>query len=648
MLSAPDISVQTAADLIRIRQGRWCLFASYAMAAWAWRAWEYTVALVIVLYNPDDLRMVSIYGLLDNVVRVLCGAAVGTYIDRTDLVTSATHMLVFQNSCIIISAACGVALLQASFTSAALFWLPISGMMGAGACSSIGSSGVQISVERKMVAILCKDDAALLSKTNAGMRAIDLVCLLLAPLLSGVVMTYVDANAAVLLLGGYAAAAWVVEVLLLHRAALLVPSLRTGSSKASSTDSPAGSDGDSPCTTQSKVDIIPQGPHKATEMQPHGASPHPQPQPHPSHDGAHTDHSADSMSLSQSFRTKHTAPTQPAPPTSRGAELAGSQNPHQHHLPTENTFNAAAAAIPHQHRTSETASKEAAAAAAAAGAAAAAAAAAADKETTPFLTSTSAPSAASHTTQHASPSLRSLPHFPPSAPSYLDKLQTQLRSAFTAFCSPCVTYCRQSILLPCLALAMLYCTMLSLGFLMISYLSYAGMSPFKISIGRGVGALSGLAATVLFPPMQRYAGVDRTALAGILYQLLTLCVGVLPLAISTLHAGGGVASGVPARPLILLLVAGMVASRTGLWLYDLGVTQLLQDHVPPTQLGTVCGVQSSLQAMFEMLSFVAGIYLQDPAQCIWLMLASLFVVLCATLLVTIFVVRGAARCATSV
>ncbi|MEW5305959.1 MAG: hypothetical protein WDW36_008468 [Sanguina aurantia] len=589
---------------------------------------QYTVALVIVLYNPDDLRMVSIYGLLDNGVRVLCGAAVGTYIDRTDLVTSATHMLVFQNSCIIISAVCGVALLQASFASTALFWLPISGMMGAGACSSIGSSGVQISVERKMVAILCKDDAALLSRTNAGMRAIDLVCLLLAPLLSGVVMTYVNAHAAVLLLGGYAAAAWAVEVLLLHRAALLVPALRTGGSKASPTGSPAGPDGDSPCSTQSKVDITPQGSHKAAELQlqrgsspqphpdphPHPEHPDPRPDPHSSHDGAHTARPADSMSLSQSCRTRHIAATPQTPLTRGGAEPAGSRHPHPHHPPAEDAPSAAAAAIPHRHHLPTEAASRAAAAAAAA--------AAADTETTPFLTSTSAPSA-SHTTQHPPPSLRSLPRSPPPARPHLANLPTQLRSALAAACAPCATYCRQSVLLPCLALAMLYCTMLSLGFLMISYLSFAGLSPLAISIARGVGALSGLAATVIFPPMQRHAGVERTALAGILYQLLTLCVGVLPLATSALRAGGG------GRCLRGARAAPHTAAGCG----D----------------GTVCGVQSSLQAMFEMLSFVAGIYLQDPAQCIWLMLASLCVVLCASLLVTVFVVRGgAARCATGV
>lgn len=61
---------------------------------------------------------------------------------------------------------------------------------------------------------------------------------------------------------------------------------------------------------------------------------------------------------------------------------------------------------------------------------------------------------------------------------------------------------------------MLYCTMLSLGFLMISYLSFAGLSPLAISIARGVGALSGLAATVIFPPMQRHAGVCWVRGAG--------------------------------------------------------------------------------------------------------------------------------------
>lgn len=40
MLSTETRFSFPTADAQRIRQGRWCLFASYAFAAWAWRAWE--------------------------------------------------------------------------------------------------------------------------------------------------------------------------------------------------------------------------------------------------------------------------------------------------------------------------------------------------------------------------------------------------------------------------------------------------------------------------------------------------------------------------------------------------------------------------------------------------------------------------------
>ncbi len=59
--------------------------------------------------------------------------------------------------------------------------------------------------------------------------------------------------------------------------------------------------------------------------------------------------------------------------------------------------------------------------------------------------------------------------------------------------------------------------------------------------------------------------------------------------------------------------------------------------------GMVCGVQSSLQACFEMLSFLAGVYLQDPKLFYWLMLGSLGFVACAAFLDTVFAIRQTCR-----
>ncbi|GFR50401.1 hypothetical protein Agub_g12618, partial [Astrephomene gubernaculifera] len=191
-------------------------------------------------------------------------------------------------------------------------------------------------------------------------------------------------------------------------------------------------------------------------------------------------------------------------------------------------------------------------------------------------------------------------------------------------------YVRQPVLLPCVALALLYMTVLSLGFLMTSYLKWSGMSEAEVSGYRGVGALTGLAATAIFPPLSKRAGLAFCAVAGVTYQLACLAAGVLPTVVAAAAAaaaagnrGGGEQGNKPAVGQVRVLVAGLVTSRTGLWLYDLAVTQLIQEDVRQDLLGNVYGVQSSLQATFEMLSFVAGLAVSNPAAFHWLMLGSL-------------------------
>ncbi len=117
---------------------------------------------------------------------------------------------------------------------------------------------------------------------------------------------------------------------------------------------------------------------------------------------------------------------------------------------------------------------------------------------------------------------------------------------------------------------------------------------------RGIGALTGLAATAIFPPLRRRLGLHACAVLGIVYQLACLAGGVLPVTLmaGALAGGGGGGGGgapgegaevVPARApsvaAVRVLVAGVVASRTGLWMYDLAVTQLVQERVDQEHLG---------------------------------------------------------------
>jgi hypothetical protein len=61
-----------------------------------------------------------------------------------------------------------------------------------------------------------------------------------------------------------------------------------------------------------------------------------------------------------------------------------------------------------------------------------------------------------------------------------------------------------------------------------------------------------------------------------------------------------------------VLMAGVAASRLGLWMFDLAVMQLMQDNVRDSDRCVVGGVQNSLQSIFDLLTYIMGIIISDP------------------------------------
>ncbi|GAX73941.1 hypothetical protein CEUSTIGMA_g1391.t1 [Chlamydomonas eustigma] len=463
------------------------LMSSYFLAAWAWRGMEFTIALVLIDLYPDSLLLVSIYGVLDNAVRVTLGGVIGSYLDRAERWPGARNCYMLQNG-LIFGAGAGMSVVLSGVLGEPgtptedmkwLYWLLVGSSLMLSSASSIGSTGIMIAVEKRMPKLLCGENSQALSQMNASFRAIDLICLLASPILSGCLMTYLSPASAVMVLGVYGLLAWAPELWLLRWA----------------------------CHASSKL----------------------------------------------------SAPST----TNKEAEQQGG-----------------------------TATRS-----------------------------------------------------------------NGLRMALISLYSSWVVYCGQDVLLPNIALGLLYMTVLSLGFLMTSYLKWCGLTEAEVSLYRGVGALTGLLATLIFPAMSRKIGNVRTGLLGISYQLLALSIGVVPVLLYTMSwsvpsLGGSLdqnstslssedeaSSGTPSLGVTRLLISSVVASRTGLWLYDMAVTQLVQDQVLPDELGTVCGVQSSIQAGCETLSFLAGVFLKDPSEFWTLMLGSLCVVSAAWLLYAIYMSR---------
>lgn len=90
-------------------------------------------------------------------------------------------------------------------------------------------------------------------------------------------------------------------------------------------------------------------------------------------------------------------------------------------------------------------------------------------------------------------------------------------------------------------------------------------------------------------------------------------------------------------------LGGLVASRFGLWAFDLSVSQAMQEQVAAHQLGQVSGMQGALQQTAELSMYMMGIAMPAPEQYPVLMLVSFGCVTVALLLYGFWVVVRAPR-----
>lgn len=161
-------------------------------------------------------------------------------------------------------------------------------------------------------------------------------------------------------------------------------------------------------------------------------------------------------------------------------------------------------------------------------------------------------------------------------------------------------YLQQEVALPGLALSLLFFTVLSFGTLMTATLEWEGIPAYVIGIARGISAVIGIAATVLYPVLQSHISTIRTGLWSIWSQWTCL----IPCVAAIWIQNGFLSS--------YILMGSVAISRLGLWMFDLAVLQQMQDLVPESDRLIVGGVQNSLQSLMDLLAYVMGIIISDP------------------------------------
>lgn len=164
------------------------------------------------------------------------------------------------------------------------------------------------------------------------------------------------------------------------------------------------------------------------------------------------------------------------------------------------------------------------------------------------------------------------------------------------------TYFQQPIAAGGLALSLLYLNILSFGSIMTAYLVFRGVRMDVIGTLRGISCAIGLLGTVAFHFSAARMSLEATGLWAIVFQFTCLSLSYYSLYVTDNYWS------------LFMLISGVCASRIGLWVFDISISQLMQEKVAEEVRGVVGGVQNSMNAMFGLLAYGLGMFFPDPRE----------------------------------
>lgn len=178
-----------------LKSGMYKLFCSRFLTAWGDRLWAFGLGVMMYKIRPEDLLLVSLYGLINCISTIIFGASVGNWIDSTTRLRAAKTFLVIQNSSVAL--ACVVLASYFNWKDQLLDYMGESGTILVAVLaivisiiSTLASMGSKIVVEKDWIVVIAGGDGDKLAKMNSIFRTIDLVCLTLTPTLAGILFEF--------------------------------------------------------------------------------------------------------------------------------------------------------------------------------------------------------------------------------------------------------------------------------------------------------------------------------------------------------------------------------------------------------------------------------------------------------------------------
>jgi iron-regulated transporter 1 len=95
--------------------------------------------------------------------------------------------------------------------------------------------------------------------------------------------------------------------------------------------------------------------------------------------------------------------------------------------------------------------------------------------------------------------------------------------------------------------------------------------------------------------MSQKFSLVTTGMWSVLYQVFFMSISIMSFFILNYNGAS-----------LSLLIFGVCVSRIGLWVFDIAVTQLMQEFIPDGIRGAVGGTQQALNAFFQLSAFCFG------------------------------------------
>lgn len=233
----PLISGADSQDVLQERsqeskanRAKLCLYVAHALSTWGERAWEFSIGLLALKLSGGSLRLVSLYGLAASIGLVAFSGRVGSFVDKTPRFRAVTTFYILQNVSLALAAASALFLLiEQSLDASGMNVIKIAATINLvfwGVASSVGQAGSALSIEKEWSKAMCRNDEEALARMNSTLRTIDLSCQVLAPVLSGFLMTFVGMKVAVFEIAGFNILAWAPEIFLVRLAQSYAPQLK--------------------------------------------------------------------------------------------------------------------------------------------------------------------------------------------------------------------------------------------------------------------------------------------------------------------------------------------------------------------------------------------------------------------------------------